>query len=133
MEKENAFNLMETRIKESGIWITSMDKEKKLGQMEEVIKETIFMGKKMVMEHTNGMIIVFILDNGNKIVFKVKELIIGQMEPLILVRGKIIKWTVLEHTLGKMVEFMREGILTVKNLDLEFIFGLTAKNFKECG
>jgi hypothetical protein len=31
MEKENAFNLMETRMKENGIWITSMGKEKKPG------------------------------------------------------------------------------------------------------
>jgi hypothetical protein len=101
--------------------------------MEEVIKEIIFMVKKMVMEHTNGMIIVSILDNGNKIVFKAKELIIGQMEHLILVHGRIIKWTALEHILGKMVEFMKEDMLMVKNLGLEFIFGLMAKNFKECG
>jgi hypothetical protein len=101
--------------------------------MEEVIKEIIFMVKKMVMEHTNGMIIVSILDNGNKIVFKAKELIIGQMEHLILVHGRIIKWMDLEHILGKMGEFMKEDMLMVKNLGLEFIFGLMAKNFKECG
>lgn len=101
--------------------------------MVEVMKEIIFTVKKMVMEHTNGMIIVFILDSGNRIVFKAKELTTGPMEHLTLVRGRTIKWMGLELILGKMVESMKEDMLTAKNRGSEFIYGLTAKSFKECG
>lgn len=83
--------------------------------------------------HINGMTIVSIKDNGSRIVYKEKGHIIGQMERHTLELGEIIRWMGLVLIHGKTEEFMKEGISTAKNLDMEYMYGQTVKDLKENG
>jgi hypothetical protein len=66
-------------ILDNGKMIDKMEKEKKSGQMELVIKDNIKMEKKMGKVHLNGLMDLFILEISFKIIYKVKENIVGKM------------------------------------------------------
>ena len=72
--------------------IDKMEKEKKFGQTVLVIKDNIKMVKKMVKEHLNGLMDLFMLGIFTKIIYKDRENTVGKMGENMLENGRTIKW-----------------------------------------
>mgnify|MGYP001807978036 CR=1 FL=1 len=81
----------------NGKMIDRMEKEKKYGQMELVMKDNTKMVKKTEEVHSNGLMDLFMWETSFRTIFKDKESIVGRMVENMLENGRIIKWMAKEY------------------------------------
>ena len=72
MEMVHIFTLMELNMKDTGEKINKMDKVKKLGLMEHVIREIINKGKNLDTESSNGQMVQNMKVSSLRIIFMEK-------------------------------------------------------------
>ena len=80
--RDMEFTLTQTMLdmKESGTKICSMERVQRSGKMGHFLQESIEMGKRMELEHTNGVMELVMKENGKIMKLQVMVTILGQME-----------------------------------------------------
>lgn len=125
---EFTYKLMDLNMKVHGSKIYSMVKEKNNGQMDQTLKGSIKLERKMDLVNTTGQMGLVMKDSGKTM--KLQELAIthGLTVGNTLGTGRATLWITLVSTHGKTVACMRASIRMIRSTDMACTHGLTRKS-----
>jgi hypothetical protein len=96
---------------------------KRVGQMEQCMRETISLERNKARETSNGLMGQSTLDSSSTIISKAWESTGGQMEGAIMVNGVIIRCMAKEYSHGLMEEDMKGNTLRIRSKEWEYSTG----------
>jgi hypothetical protein len=120
-------------MKENGKTISNTALEKKSGPTTVNMKVITLRARNMVKVFISGKMAQSITVTGLRTELKDMESISGKMAVCILENGKIITCTAKEFTLGLMEDDMKANMKWIRNMDSEYINGLTVVFTKVIG
>ena len=110
-------------IMENGIMINNMEKEKKLGLKDLIMKENIKKVLSMEKDSFNGTMVLVTKDSFCTMKLKEKGFILGMMEESLMEIGKITKWMEKVFLLGLMEDLTSVAMLMIKSMVMGFLNG----------
>lgn len=110
-----------------------MEEELNFGVMVHIIMVNIKMVKSMVEECTIGLMVLVMLEIGNKMKCTARVSLYGLMVDVIKVNLEWEWWKEKAYTNGKMGECIKENIWKIKNMGLEFTYTLMEADLKDNG
>jgi len=128
MDLEFILILMVLSILEFGVKTSSMERGKRVGLMELVMKEIMFLERNRDTGISNGQMDLSTLDSSSIIISKALENIDGLMAEAIMENGETIRCMVKAFSPGLMAEDMKESTLKIKNRDSVYSFGQMVAN-----
>ena len=111
-------------MKASGKMTCSMVTERRVGQMDRFMKESIWQERNMELVFTAGTMARGTTENGKKTKLKALELILGLMVESTEAKGLTTIWMESVSTLGKTAANTKENTKMIRSKDMEFTLGL---------
>ena len=113
--------------------ISSMEKAKRPGLMDLIMRVTLFRERKTEKEASDGRTAPSLMENFKKTTFTAKAFIFGLTNASSKVIGKITKCTEKAYLNGLMADSTKVNILKTKNKAMVYLPGLTVGNTMENG